>query len=85
MTDFYLIWSNEHRAWWGPDMWGYTKGLANAGRYSREKALEICRGAIPTANHIGVISEIPVRLIDVEAFLKDQKVLPAAIYVGEEV
>jgi len=70
----YLVWSHEHGAWWGPNGYGYTKGLMTAGRYSRDGALDICRGAIPTAGHIGAIAEIPVRLVDVQAFLKDQRV-----------
>lgn len=69
--DRYLIWSNEHRAWWARGGWGYSPGLTNAGRYSREEALRLCRDAICTADHIGIISEIPVRLCDVEEFLKD--------------
>ncbi len=41
----YLIWSNEHVAWWRPNSCGYTVHINAAGRYSREKALEICKGA----------------------------------------
>lgn len=37
----YLVWSNEHAAWWGPDCCGYTRIIANAGRYDRAKALSI--------------------------------------------
>jgi hypothetical protein len=77
-ADIYLVWSNEHRGWWRHGSHGYTPGLRDAGRYGRDQALEICRNAIPTAMHIGMISEIPVRLVDVEEFLKDQMV-PAAI------
>jgi hypothetical protein len=52
MTDtLYLIWSFEHRRWWAPDEWGYTKNIAMAGRYSLERAVEICLNAnINTAN-----------------------------------
>ena len=41
----YLIWSNEHRAWWGQNSCGYTTRIEDAGRYSRTEAMEICRGA----------------------------------------
>lgn len=41
----YLIWSNEHNAWWGPDRRGYALHLAAAGRYTREDALSICQSA----------------------------------------
>lgn len=37
----YLVWSNEHRAWWGPEHRGYTRIIANAGRYSRKEAMTI--------------------------------------------
>ena len=39
----YLIWSNEHRLWWRPESAGYTRKLAEAGRYTKAEALEICR------------------------------------------
>lgn len=74
----YLIWSNEHRGWWGIGERGYDRHLAKAGRYSRERAIEICRQAIPTAMHIGMISEIPVRLEDVHAFLEGG-MIPAGV------
>jgi hypothetical protein len=42
----YLIWSFEHRAWWGPDECGYTEDLAQAGRYSADDAGRIVTGSI---------------------------------------
>jgi len=44
MTD-YLVWSNEHAAWWAPGGRGYTTLTHMAGRYSKEQADEICRQA----------------------------------------
>ena len=41
----YLIWSNEHSAWWMPNSRGYTASRATAGRYSLEEATRICLGA----------------------------------------
>jgi hypothetical protein len=41
----YLIWSNEHRAWWRPKSCGYTIHVDAAGRYAHDEALEICRSA----------------------------------------
>lgn len=79
--DQYLIWSNEHRAWWRADRFGYAPGLCNAGRYTREQALQICRDAIPTAMSVGSVSEIPVRAVDVTDFLKGQ-MIPAAVMDG---
>jgi hypothetical protein len=37
----YLIWSNEHRCWWGPNQRGYTQSIDRAGRYTREEAIGI--------------------------------------------
>jgi hypothetical protein len=66
MDDVYLVWSNEHHGWWRPGGWGYTPGLKNRpGRFSRDAAIDICKRALPTAMHIRLISEIPVRLADV--------------------
>lgn len=60
----YLIWSNEHARWWGPDDVGYVVRLAEAGRYPKERAIAICRkargGWVPTRPP----NEIPVREID---------------------
>lgn len=78
MSDKYLIWSNEHRGWWRAGSRGYTRGLRDAGHFDRDLALQICRNAIPTAPRIGYISEIPVRLADVQAFTADY-VLPKVI------
>lgn len=41
----WLIWSNEHRAYWKPNMCGYTTFASAAGRYTEEEAIEICRDA----------------------------------------
>lgn len=41
----WLIWSNEHGAWWKPGRYGYTKSRLEAGRYSFEEAAEICTDA----------------------------------------
>lgn len=41
----YYVWSNEHRAWWGPGHMGYRDNLQYAGLYSKEEALKICNGA----------------------------------------
>lgn len=82
--DLYLVWSNEHMGWWMPGGWGYSPALRSAGRYTRDSALRICREAIPTAAHIGLISEVPVRLADVEEFLfLSGQMIPAAIMDGK--
>jgi hypothetical protein len=37
----YLVWSNEHRAWWKPAHHGYTRRVEDAGRYDRAEAMSI--------------------------------------------
>lgn len=37
----YLVWSNEHHAWWKPDERGYTRIIERAGRYARADAITI--------------------------------------------
>lgn len=41
MDEQYLVWSNEHRAWWRPNSRGYTRDIRFAGRYSRAEAIDI--------------------------------------------
>lgn len=80
-SEDYLIWSNEHRSWWGHARRGYSKGIKDAGRYSREQAIDICRSDIPQASHVGLIAEVPVREADLFEFLEGQ-MLPSAIVRG---
>ena len=77
-SDPYLVWSNEHGGWWGPGGFGYAPDLRSAGRFTRAQALKICRDALPTAAHIGMISEIPVRLADMSKML-EQQIIPACV------
>lgn len=74
-SEDYLVWSNEHRAWWKPGGHGYTRGLVEAGRFTRANALRICSDAIPSSAHVGSIAEIPVRLADVAEFI-DAQIVP---------
>lgn len=41
----FLVWSNEHGSWWRPGHMGYTRIIAQAGRYSRIEAECICHYA----------------------------------------
>lgn len=68
----YLIWSNEHRAWWGPGARGYAEMIAQAGRYSRDEAIKICARAQDGRGHManGQPPEIPVRLEDARECLR---------------
>jgi hypothetical protein len=38
----WMIWSNEHRAWWRPASCGYTRKIEEAGLYSYAEAKAIC-------------------------------------------
>lgn len=59
MDQEYLVWSNEHRAWWRPNSRGYTIDMTKAGRYSREDAIKICRSRDQATNEPP--PELPVR------------------------
>lgn len=54
MIKVWLIWSNEHGAYWRAGRAGYTKDVAEAGRYSTKAAQAICREA---GQHVG--EELP--------------------------
>lgn len=41
----FLIWSEEHGAWWRPGRWGYTQRIREAGQYPKAIADEIVAGA----------------------------------------
>lgn len=60
----YLIWSNEHRAWWGPGRVGYTPHVGAAGTYTREEALKISGNAMLGWREDGPPPELPVRVED---------------------
>jgi len=59
----YLIWSNEHRSWWRPNRVGYTQHIEQAGRYSRDDAMEITDGATFQWSKM-IPNELPVRIED---------------------
>lgn len=52
----WLVWSNEHQAWWRPGLLGYTTEIIAAGRYSLEEALECAS----SRSHTGVPPEVVV-------------------------
>jgi hypothetical protein len=41
----YVIWSEEHGAWWRPGKTGYTRSLREAGCYSKAEAEAIVESA----------------------------------------
>lgn len=44
-TRVFLVWSEEHGAWWRPGHMGYTQSIREAGRYSLQEAADICAKA----------------------------------------
>jgi hypothetical protein len=72
----YLIWSIEHQAWWGERCIGYHDDWREAGRYTREEAINVCRVSLPVGRrHDGFkrgrkpqFNEVPVRLDDILEF-----------------
>lgn len=64
-AELYLVWSHEHRRWWGVNGAGYVRSFEAAGRYTHREALLICVRAIPgNARALGALPELPVRLAD---------------------
>lgn len=45
LPDAWLIWSNEHNAYWGPNHCGYTRDIDQAGRYQQSDADSVCAAA----------------------------------------
>lgn len=76
MTPEYVIWSNEHRAWWAPDEQGYRVRLSSAGRYSRNHALAICARARGGRQYNDNPTEVPLLLADAEIFWPDKAEAP---------
>jgi len=69
----YVIWSNEHRLWWGPDWSGYRSKLIDAGRYSRQDAIKICTNARGGREYNSNPSEVPLLLVYAESFWPDDR------------
>ena len=69
----YLVWSNEHRCWWGPERRGYRAEIEHAGRYTREEAIKICRGARGGREFNSNPTEVPMLLADAVDFWGDDR------------
>jgi hypothetical protein len=41
-----LIWSFEHGQWWRANCDGYTSDIAEAGRYTLQRAVQICQNGL---------------------------------------
>jgi hypothetical protein len=73
----YLIWSNEHRAWWRHDHCGYTSDINDAGWYKREEAIRICALSRDGWRNGFVPPEVPILLADATECLDLRKALDA--------
>jgi len=58
----WLIWSNEHHAWWKPKEAGYITKRGGAGRYSYERACDIVYNANKHQSFDKVPNETMVRV-----------------------
>ncbi len=65
----YIIWSNEHRAWWRPNSRGYTPNISDAGVYSREDAMDIVEGANKYQEAREAPNELAVPIADLSSNL----------------
>jgi hypothetical protein len=91
----YVVWSNEHAAWWGPKHCGYYTHLSSAGRYTRSDAIGICKGARGGRAFNKNPSEVPILLHDAEQFWteegleerrkREHEQLAARLYEDDEV
>lgn len=71
VDDRYLVWSNEHRAWWRAESAGYASSILHAGLYSRAVAIDI---ADKSRNGWSVTErpdEIAVALADIPKAIRD--------------
>ena len=57
----FVIWSHEHRMWWGPDRAGYVADLVNAGRYTFQEAADITVDHVPPGEEVAIDFEIAAR------------------------
>lgn len=59
----HVIWSRDHRAWWGPNRGGYYTDLSQAGRYTLSEAARLTAGSNPRCGSTlakGVKSDVAV-------------------------
>ena len=69
----YVVWSNEHGCWWGPERCGYQWKIEYAGRYTRDEAMSICRGARGGREFNSNPTEVPLLLADAQDFWGDDR------------
>jgi hypothetical protein len=57
----YVVWSFEHKQWWGPNHAGYTPHLAEAGRYTPAEVGGIVTNSI-WAEEVAILDTVAERL-----------------------
>lgn len=76
MTDQVLIYSNHHKAWWGPDGNNYYRSIDNAGRYEPADTVQWLGRGCGCCPVPEVVVDVPA-----PAVLGDPAAL--AVYAGE--
>jgi hypothetical protein len=67
VSDAWVVWSNYHLAWWGPEQSGYTPSLLGAGVYTEAEARHIAATRSREPNAPPPEVAIPLRdALDVE-------------------
>lgn len=66
----YLVWSNQHRAWWRPEAAGYSVSIEGAGLYTRAEAIEIAATSRDGWSMGRVPDEIAVSLADIPEHIR---------------
>lgn len=56
----FLLWSNKHQKWWGPNQRGYTSNIAEAGRYTEDEAI---RAVVKSAFN-GRVDQVTCMVVD---------------------
>lgn len=65
----WLVWSNEHQAWWRAGDHGYTIKVHEAGRYTLEDAIERCQNVDEMGRPEEVVVPAPDLVRDPEAIV----------------
>lgn len=65
MSGYWVVWSEEHGAWWAPGRHGYTRVLVDAGRYTEKEVIDIMNRAnryLPLGefNELAIPDPVPI-------------------------
>lgn len=65
----WIVWSNDHEAWWGPKRSGYFTDIASAGRYTYAEAVKICASRSESMTYPSLPPELIQPSPELRAFL----------------